>query len=342
MNEFHVILPSDSNLDTHPYNSSNKYTVDFEDTITLNENYKCALIDLILPSIEEKLPTKFTIKLVYCKNKYKKEEFSGWDFNEHCIHEFVYETQTNDFYEFLAGIKLLVNGSDNVPMNEVRTFQKKLVLNYFKTKNFLTKGDDEYLVRDALFLIYDHMDQNMSKNAVISFGWIYPKQDDNPDEEYVLLLKFDKYLEEIFKIPQNRRIPDKLYELDSDGSLKFEDLILKFHASIDLKIYEAPFTEKYKLSGWKNQELKKQFKFYILCDIIKTSYVNQIQRRVLRNIRCDNKGQLITKLDKLVYHFVPLKNIKQISIEIVDENFKPVTFSKDKTNVILQFRKNNE
>ena len=301
-------------------------------------NHKCGLFDIMLPSLVQKI--RFSIKLVFCKRSYGNfgKQFFGWVLNENCIHEFIYEPQTFDLKEFLRELRYLLNGSSKIHGNLALfgKFQMRMVMDHLRKNGYLSRPDYDYQYEDAQF-DYGRGDYDTLK---IIKGFVQSRHLSNEHEEYIIFFKFDKDLEEILKIPHKYRLPDVIYDRDKWGALKNDDYVLERNNKDNITInIDQTFSREYNLIDWTKFEKQGEYDIIIFCDIIKESFTNSDQRKILRSIRCDNSGQIISNLKNIIYHSVPFESIKQISVEIVNQSFKPIEFSPGNSIIVLKFLK---
>lgn len=312
--EFFVILPSDSNLDTHSDNKNNKYKVEFDTPIEFSEDYECALWDINIPGLIPKLRS-FNVKVSYIKYNISNSETS-WNFNDHILMELTFRPIENaNFLDFLREFAEFVN-------KNMKFLTKKRVMEEIHNKKYIKTLKEK------------------------NFGYSPPSIRNNPKSPYELTISsgnfhveltpwrlfrivfiFEEKLYEILQVPKQYRYPSIVY--GNKPEIFEGESILKTSA------YTCSFPPDY-ITDFKGEVAVS---ILVLSDIVGESHINENKKPILKMLLSNKNGQLQNFSQNVQYFPVIKKEIKMIEIKIVNLAWELIQFRNGSVNVVLNFRR---
>lgn len=327
MQNFYVILPSNSSLDIYPENCANKYTVEFTNAIELSLSKQCALFDIIFPTSYSK-SKKYNAQVVYCRTNYAGGQtlyMYHWSFKSHLIIDFEFQASTSKIEDFI--VELNDEIEKHLPKEEEickRLYEEgDLRKPYSKTRYIYKKPKIKFVKR---------VEPADDTGIEISSGFIV----DANNYGVILYLKFDSFFNKIFDISLDQIIPDYAHR-HNDLLQLMHNTYSRLYLKDDKYFIDFSGKSDSNIQKLENEISLKKLDFYIICDVVCESYCNEYKRRILKHVNYDCVDNSTIDNFNLKFLTCDKSIIKSISIEILDECFKTVKFQKGITVVTLFF-----
>lgn len=332
---FYMILPSDSNLDINPENSSKSFTVQLEKTLILKDQYVCSLVDFILP--ESKIYFRDFKFYLVCAPLYFEEETEIWDFNNKILRTYEVICEEIDDVKTLAEeVEVVFKNSD--------FWENWEELTYIIQDDMRISGLSEAEEFCAININYDKEYNIFS----IQNGYNYSKNDNLLKNGVMFLLKFDDDLYDLLGFEYKDRLnraefftDDKnIKRLSGSEFHKFNEVnIKKCNSNSPNELHTSPKMNKFKRKYFRS--LRNDFA--ILCDIVFESFLNEMKMNLLRVCHSDNFGNSVNILKPKIFIPIDLNEINRIKIDLlnIDKN-KSLELKNGNTILTLQFKRINQ
>src|SRR6266700_2659873 len=332
---FFMVLPSDSNLDTHPQNIISNFIVQLPRAVTFEKPMECAISEIIIPG-KPIVFKKLTIHLVYSPFKFSQTDYFAkkiWNFNEKRLLTITIKDVSVTTYKDLCKIIF-----DNYKMLDLT---KDKMHDLFESKYLLNSVDDIYYIQPEI-----EFDKILSwhRGFIGDSTHLY-------DSGFILYWKFDKNLhkylgfthDQILNIEKLREIPEFLtqynlwhhdYFFDTNKSIlqNVTDTTTAIETNYkDIKIFpDINFID----SHWQNL---LEVEFYIFTNIVKNSFINNVKKQILQRTICS------TNILNIVFNppvFIPLncQEFDSIHIKILDKRENLFIFENGRVIITLIFR----
>lgn len=325
-----------------------KYTslkIDFKDPIIFKGETECALLDIQIP--KEVLPSNYiTVKDEYSvkymliklnKNYEKRMKFRRDPFDRKEL-EFKYEfdlkyNDVQSVYEYLKSIIKRVN-------------EKALEIVIDEFNNFLLEEESHEIDFDE-----DHISQDKRESSYTSIEPIH-FIGKNDEGEYFLRRGIGRFILKLFPDQRsNVKYIDILhYYVNFGQKIKnilgmpdgFEDFPYKNNGKSDVNPYSyfgANARSWVDFTGPKLNihAIDKPRYFYIICDILKSSYLRNKKTEILQSIYNNQNGSL-KDIESPIYIPVKLREINSINIKICDINENIFPIKSGYFSFVLSFR----
>jgi len=330
---FFIVLPSDSNLDSHPQNTISDFVVQFPRSLTFAKPMECAISEIILPEPTFKIENvKFC--LVYCDIVFGSEQI--WNFDDNILITVEIPKVFVKTYKDLCEIILFEYQHLDLSIKSMREI--------CKNKNLLRDYPKGFMPIDELFYVQPEIEvndtlnwkrglignrDNLSIGGIIMFWKFYNNLHKILGFKDDVILETENVVKDgsSYDFASNKIILMDRLSLSRDNAVKrFNDTKVIPQDINNIKTY------------WQNNlPLDREFEFYIYSNIVKESYINNVKKQILQHSIYSTHKQTIVFQPLL---FVPLncQEFDSIHIKIVDKNDKVLIFGKGRVVLTLIFR----
>lgn len=309
--------------------------INFEDPIILKEDTECALLDInfttdinlpkyvnvnedysvkyILPKINE----IYQSRMHYQRNSLTRKVY----YYIHRLH-FTY-SEVNEIYEYLIqtikmvnekAIEILNKEFNNPLVDEEISFNtdNKFEFITFQPIYFIGRNDEEYFLRRGIgrisLKLYEDSTSNVNTIDILQY-----------------YIKFGPKFKNILRMPNG-----------------FEDFPYNNNGNSVINPYTFFGVQKRNFNDFIGPKLEifihdQQKELYILCDILKPSYLNNEKIEILETIFID-ENKIIANSNPPSYKPLKLKEIISITIKICDKNGKIFSIKGGYISLMLSFR----
>ena len=334
-----MFLPSDSNMDSHPENKISNYIVQLPKTLVFNQPMDCAISQLILPKSTNQQNLSF--HLVYSYAVFP-DSITQWNFDERRLLSIKIPNTNIDSHDSLC--------KEIIKLYQKQDLSKKFVFNLLKEN--LTSFDDQTFLEFIISQIYLPAKMIYDENKkILSWqrGYFKRTSEDVENAEnikiFALSWQFDDDLHKAlgfsndYKLKivnvepdDNARRPDKMNKIIN--STAFEEIIIGKYASELFSTSQSLNEKEFK----KNFPTEGNLEIFVMCDIIKESYINDVKKQYLQKTYCQLNKEATIDFEPLIYIPVSFNEINQIHIRIVDKFGEDILFEDGRIVVILLFR----
>ena len=317
-----LIMPSDACLDIYPENRASNFTVQFDKTINLGERMLCVLSDIILPEPAEYFD-QLKIDFLICEEYSKYRQIWGKSMNV------IYSIKFDEVYlhDRRKWIRDMVKKIKDDDINSI--IKNELIKNRgFKQVSVLQEFKIDYDFDLNKFSFENYKSQSSEQDEQIFYD----------PEKVTVLIDFDENLFKLLNIDKELKIPKNLNFVSDNRQQNLYKISFPVHG---VNLFETSNSDYFisepilkEAISTKNSELIHDF--FILCNIITDSYINNVKYKFLKYGHCDSNGRLFMNFKTLQYFPIISYEINEINFRILDKNLNELYFQNGTLIIVLK------